>query len=201
MKIVIATDNRGKILEIAKVLSGVPGINLFSKSDVNGLPHIDEDGDTFEANAIKKADIIAGISGLPAMADDSGLIVDALGGRPGIFSARFGGPNLSDAERNQLLLSEMTSIQNGNRTARFICVIAVAIPGRETHISVGVCEGKIAAAPSGKNGFGYDPVFFLPSLGKTMAELSIEQKNRISHRAKALVRARDYIMRLAENES
>ncbi|MBN1531413.1 MAG: XTP/dITP diphosphatase [Spirochaetes bacterium] len=186
MKIVIATKNRHKFTEISCSLAGIEGISLVSLNDFPNAPDVIEDGETFEENAVKKASEIAEYIGLPAMADDSGIVVDALDGRPGVLSARYGGPGLDDGGRNRLLLGEVRGVPPQGRTARFVCVIAVAFPGGGHHTSRGECAGCIADEMSGTHGFGYDPIFFLPEYGKTMAEIPLEEKNRISHRARAI---------------
>jgi XTP/dITP diphosphohydrolase len=149
-----------------------------------------EGGESFQENASRKAEAVAQASGNLALADDSGLEVDALGGQPGVLSARFGGSQATDAERNARLLDLLREIPSDRRTARFRCVVAVADPGGALHVAEGVCEGRIALEPRGSRGFGYDPVFEIPSLGKTFAELDPEIKNRLSHRARAMAKAR-----------
>jgi XTP/dITP diphosphohydrolase len=182
MTIVAATQNPGKLSEIVTILSGL----------VEVLPLtvpvcIDEDGQTLLENAVKKARAVAGATGLPALADDSGLEVDALDGAPGVHSARFAGEGASDAERITKLLDLMRDLPDSQRTARFCCVIAVAFPDGRVITTEGRCEGVITRHPRGTGGFGYDPVFAVPELGgKTFAELEPEVKNRISHRARAL---------------
>jgi len=183
MKLVIATKNKGKIWEIRD-------IEILSSGDLIDPPVVIEDGETFEDNARKKAIALSRHAKLPALADDSGLVVDALGGKPGVYSARYGGEGLGDAERNALLLKHMEKIPDGKRTARFVCVIALAMPGGDVHIAHGSVEGEISREPRGSGGFGYDPVFLIPELGKTMAELPMAEKNEISHRARALKEAK-----------
>jgi XTP/dITP diphosphohydrolase len=188
-ELVIATRNLGKFQEIANFLSPVvPRIS--SLRDFPEIPEIVENGATFAENAIKKARTVSRRTGRWALADDSGLSVEALQGRPGIFSSRYGGEGASDAERCQKLLREMASIPEGDRGARFICVMALASPGGETQIAEGECRGWITFEPKGQQGFGYDPIFFVPEFGRTMAELPLEVKNRISHRARALEKIR-----------
>jgi XTP/dITP diphosphohydrolase len=184
-RIVLATKNKGKVQEISSMLSGLD-IEVLSLGDVPDAPDVVEDGATFEENAFKKASQIAQATGLMALADDSGLEVDALGGVPGIHSARFAGEGASDDTNNKKLLDELKDIDDGRRTARFKCVMILYDLSGEWIKSEGVCEGVIARAPRGENGFGYDPVFFLPGLGRTMAELTKEEKSNISHRAMAL---------------
>ena len=155
-------------------------------SDYKGIPPIVEDADTFEGNALKKAKIIRDFTGEISLADDSGLIVDALNGEPGVYSARYGGENATDIDRYKLVLEQMRDIEDKKRAARFICAIAIALPDGRDFVTTGSCEGFITKEPSGSKGFGYDPVFYIPGLKKTMAQISLEEKNRISHRAKAL---------------
>ena len=190
MKLVLATKNKNKIIEIKNKFSGIQDLEILAL-DSPGIPDnppdVEEDGKTFEENAVKKAAAIASFTGLPSMADDSGLCVDALEGRPGIYSARYGGDGASDADRNSKLLAEMEGV--GNRSARFVCAIAIALPEGPEQVVRGECRGVIATEPSGDRGFGYDPVFYLPDYGRTMAQLPLEEKNRISHRALALEKA------------
>ncbi len=186
MKLVIATGNRHKFTEIAARLSETRGLTPVSAPDLGKIPGVEETGETFLDNALIKARAFSIWSGRPSLADDSGLEVDALGGKPGIYSARYGGSELSDGERNLLLLSEMENVPDENRTARFVCVMAIALPGGDVWAVRGECPGMITRRPSGGEGFGYDPVFYLPERGCTMAEITAEEKNRISHRARAL---------------
>lgn len=157
----------------------------------------DGPGADYTRNAILKAIEASRTSGLPALADDSGLEVDALDGRPGVMSARYGGADITDRQRIDLLLSELQGVPDERRTARFRCVVAIALPTGEVHTSEGVLEGRIANAPRGESGFGYDPVFLLPDRGLTLAEVSPEVKNTISHRARAVRAAADLLRRLA----
>jgi len=184
-EVVIATRNPGKLREIEAILSPLH-LKLLSLRDFPDLPEVEEDGATFAENAGKKARAIARLTGRPAIADDSGLAVDALGGQPGVLSARYAGENTTDRERYQKLLDEMAEIPEGKRQATFVCTLAVAFPKGKIQIVKGECRGWITFAPRGKHGFGYDPIFFVPGFGKTMAELEPEVKNRISHRARAL---------------
>ncbi len=193
MKLVIATKNRNKIIEIADKLSPLGNPVILSIADFGELPDIIEDGMSFEENARKKAVGISRFTGLPALADDSGLVIDALNGEPGIYSARYGGSELSDTDRNLLVLEKMKDVPDEKRTARFVCVMALALPEGDIHVSEGVCEGKILTEMRGVHGFGYDPIFFLPELGMTMAELTLDVKNTISHRARALEKTREII--------
>lgn len=184
-QIILATKNNGKVREINSMLSGLD-IEALSLDDVPDAPDVVEDGATFEENAFKKASQVAHHTGMMSLADDSGLEVDALNGAPGIYSARFAGEGASDDMNNKKLLDELKDIDDGRRTARFRCVMVLYDLSGGWIKSEGVCEGVIARAPRGGNGFGYDPLFFLPGLGRTMAELTGEEKNSISHRAIAL---------------
>jgi XTP/dITP diphosphohydrolase len=184
-EVVIATRNPGKFREIKAILSSLP-LKFLSLQDFPDLPEVVEDGTTFAENAGKKARTIADLTGRPTIADDSGLAVDALQGRPGVFSSRYAGENATDADRCQKLLEEMATIPEGKRQARFVCAVAVAHPGGRMEIVEGECRGRITFAPRGEHGFGYDPIFFVPEFGKTMAEVDPGEKNRISHRARAL---------------
>jgi XTP/dITP diphosphohydrolase len=197
MKLVIATQNRNKVIEIRDKFAGVDGLELVSLADFPGAPDIVEDGSTFRENAEKKARGIAAFTGHLAMADDSGLVVDALGGRPGVYSARYGGAAATDEDRSRMILDEMRDVPPHLRGARFVCVIALCAPGGECRYAEGECSGMIADAMKGSRGFGYDPIFFLPDRGKTMAELPLEEKNRISHRARALEKARELLRGIA----
>lgn len=190
MKVVLATRNEGKVREFSDILAGVFE-NVISLKEIEGAPDVVEDGETFCENAIKKARAIAAYSGKPALADDSGLEVDALGGRPGVYSARYSGEDATDKSNYEKLLYELGDARD--RAARFVCCLALAVPGGEEIVVTGTCEGVITYAPSGEGGFGYDPVFYVPEYGKTMAQLSHEIKNSISHRSEA---ARQLIRRL-----
>ena len=186
--IVIATLNPGKTAEIRDLLQGFP-VDIKNLSDFGPIPGVEEDGTTFDENAYKKSSFTARILGYPALADDSGLSVAALNGAPGVFSARYGGEGLSDEERCRKLLSEMRG--RGDRRAAFECVISLAVPAGPALTYEGRCEGLLLEAPAGANGFGYDPVFFYPPFSKTFAELSREEKSRVSHRGKAMRELRD----------
>ena len=187
-KLLIATRNKGKMRELRQILGGVPH-ELASLDDLGIAVEIEETGATFEENAALKAEGYSLLSGLLTLADDSGLEVDALGGAPGVRSARYAGADASDADRVSLLLKNLEGTRADDRTARFRCVIAISAPGERTRLYSGVCEGRIAAEPRGDNGFGYDPVFDFPELGMTMAELPSERKNALSHRARAAKKA------------
>ena len=181
--LVIATRNSGKTAEIEALLSGHP-VKIKNLQDFGPIPQVEEDGNTFDENAYKKASFAARILGFPVLADDSGLVVEALFGAPGVFSARYGGVNLKDEERCVNLLHEMKD--KTNRKAFFECVISVAVPTGNALTYEGRCEGIIAEKQSGSNGFGYDPIFYYPSLKKTFAEMSMEEKSSVSHRGRAL---------------
>ena len=189
MKLVIATKNKNKVAEIRDKLASLPGLELLSLLDYPDMPAIEETGTSFEENAVIKAKEVCTFTGLPALADDSGLVVDALGGEPGVYSARYAGERASDRDRYLLLLRNMEKIPPENRTARFVCAIAVALPGGTVHTTEANCEGVILSHEQGTGGFGYDPVFYLPRMGKTMAELTMAEKNTLSHRALALAKA------------
>ena len=191
-ELVLATRNRHKGGELAALLGGL-GIQIKTLAEFPEAPEVIEDGATCEANAVKKARVIAAATGLPAVADDTGLEVDALGGRPGIFAARYAGEGATYEDNWRKLLRELAGVPRERRTARFITVAAMAFPENGVQVARGVLEGLIAETPSGTQGFGYDPVFFVPELGKTLAQLSPDQKNRISHRAKASAQVRDIL--------
>ncbi len=181
--LVIATRNKGKVAEIRELLKNFP-IDIKYLDDFGPIPEVEEDGKTFDDNAYKKASFTAKVLGFPALADDSGLVVDALDGRPGVRSARYGGEGLSDMDRCKKLLSEMEGIKN--RKAAFECVISIAVPPGPALTYEGRCDGIIMEKPEGSGGFGYDPIFFYPPLGKTFAQMTREEKSRVSHRGKAL---------------
>jgi XTP/dITP diphosphohydrolase len=187
--VVVATANRGKIRELKSLLAALP-IQLVSMGDVSGRPiEIVEDADTFIGNAKKKAHAVAASTALPTLADDSGLEVDALDGLPGVRSARYAGERATDAENNRKLLGALEALGPGApRTARFRCAVVFFDPARPDAESVteGTCEGEITGAPRGGGGFGYDPIFLVSGAGMTMAELPDDEKNRISHRARAI---------------
>jgi XTP/dITP diphosphohydrolase len=181
--LVIATRNKGKTKEIKALLKDFP-VDIKNLDDFGPIPHLEEDGNTFDENAYKKASFAARILGLTALADDSGLIVEALDGAPGIHSARYAGENATDEQRYLKLLDDMEG--KSNRKAAFECVISIAVPTGPALTYEARCEGLIATEPAGSNGFGYDPVFFYPPYNKTFAQITREEKNRISHRGKAL---------------
>ena len=188
-KLLVATNNAGKFNEYGVLLKGIP-FEIFSLTDVGIDADVEETGNTFEQNAAAKATTYCAMSGLLTLADDSGLEVDALGGEPGVMSARYAGPRASDEDRVNYLLSKMAGVPWEKRTARFVCVIAVATPHREVKLCSGICDGYIAFKAKGTNGFGYDPVFYFPELDRTMAELTPQQKNGVSHRGRAAQEAR-----------
>ena len=200
MRLLIATHNRGKLAEFQELFGALP-LELVTLDQAGILDDVAEIGETFAENARSKAVEYARRSNLLTLADDSGLQVDALGGEPGVRSKRYAGENKSDPERVAFLLDKLRNVPPGRRTARFRCVIAVAVPGGQVYICEGMCEGLIEFAPRGTNGFGYDPVFLFPALGLTMAELSPDEKNRISHRAKAAEQARRLLQGLIAQSS
>ena len=181
--LVIATRNKGKIEELKSFFSGFP-VSIKSLNDFGPIPEPVEDGKTFEDNAYKKAHFTARVLGFPALADDSGLVVEALGGQPGVLSARYAGEGAGDEANIRKLLKAMETVSD--RRAAFECVIAIAVPRGPALIYEGRCVGEITRDPSGNSGFGYDPVFFYQPLGKTFAEMSREEKNQVSHRGKAM---------------
>jgi len=187
--LLIATRNNKKKKELQSILS-TWDVQLLTLDDFAGMPEIEEDGNTFVENAIKKAQIIAQLSNCITLADDSGLMVDALGGAPGVYSARFAGLDADDSDNNRKLLDMMKGIAQEQRTARFICVIAVAAPDGLVKTVQGVCEGRIETSGRGEGGFGYDPLFIPEGFQKTFAELGDDEKNRISHRGRALQEAK-----------
>jgi XTP/dITP diphosphohydrolase len=198
--LLIATNNQSKVKELHALLKDT-GIELITPAQINLDLDITEDGSTYAENATKKAIAFAQASGFISLADDSGLEVDALNGAPGLYSARYGSTNgqkLSDAERRAFLIQ---NLQNKPRpwTARFHATIAIAEPNGATHLAEGFCEGEIIPEERGTGGFGYDPIFFLQELGKTMAELSMEEKNRLSHRARAVMNAKGILEMLFAN--
>ncbi|MCH9038633.1 MAG: RdgB/HAM1 family non-canonical purine NTP pyrophosphatase [Chloroflexi bacterium] len=191
-KLLIATHNRGKLKELSFLLGGVP-FELVSLSDVGIELDADETGDTLEENATLKAETYARLSGLPTLADDSGLEVEALGGAPGVHSARYAGEGATDEDRIALLLKNLADYPQP-WTARFRCVAAIVRPGQAAELYSGECRGEIITVPRGDNGFGYDPVFLITREGKTMAELTSDEKNRLSHRGAAAGKARNALM-------
>ena len=185
----VATTNRGKQRELVELLADWGGEIVYPQ-DIGLDIEVQETGHSFSENAAQKAVAYAQAAGLPALADDSGLEVDALDGAPGIYTARYAGPGASDQDRYRKLLAELHDIPLERRTARFRCAVALAYPDGRVDVAEGTCEGVIAFEPRGENGFGYDPVFYMPQLACTMAQLSAETKNTLSHRARALQAAR-----------
>lgn len=184
-QIVLASRNKGKIEEFRALLTPL-GLSVLSLLDLPQIPDISEDGDTFYANARIKAEAVCQTTGLPTLADDSGLVVHYLGGAPGVHSARFALPEQGDAANNTKLLRVLENVPEYKRQAHFTAVLAWARPGEATRFTTGRCFGVIAKQPQGDRGFGYDPLFYFPDLGKTMAEIDMQTKNQISHRAKAI---------------
>ncbi|MGD8625646.1 MAG: RdgB/HAM1 family non-canonical purine NTP pyrophosphatase [Anaerolineae bacterium] len=195
IKLLVATNNPGKIREYEDLLAELPpGVEITFPAREGLDLEVEESGRTFEENARLKAEAYAAASGLPALADDSGLEVDALGGAPGVRSARYGGPGASDEDRYRKLLAALDGLPAGRRAARFRCVVALALPGGPVWTAEGRFEGEIGFTPRGAHGFGYDPVFVVAGYGgQTLAELAPELKNRISHRARALEAARPHL--------
>ena len=187
-KLILATKNAAKAREYSLLLGGIT-FEIVSLAEEGIETEVSETGETLEQNATLKAVAYASRSNLLALADDSGLEVDALGGEPGVPSARYAGTGASDEERIEFLLKRLEDVPWEKRSARFRCVIAIATPEGEVELCCGECQGIIALSPKGKNGFGYDPIFYLPEWGKTMAELSMKDKNKISHRGLAARRA------------
>ena len=190
MELLVATTNPGKLAEIEAVFKNLP-VQVIPLSALSGWPKVVEDGKSFKENALKKARTLADFSGYLTMADDSGLEVDALNGAPGIHSARYSGEDADDARNNEKLLQALVHVPQEKRSARFVCVIALCSPilnGKKEWLFYGECEGWIAFEPRGENGFGYDPLFFYPPLGKTFGEIDRETKGGVSHRGKALAK-------------
>ncbi len=198
MRVLLATRNPGKVREFQALL-GESGLRVVSADDLPGCPDVEEDGATFRENALKKAHTLARWSGLLTVADDSGLEVDALSGRPGVYSARYGGQGATEASNYLKLLGEMANVPSRERTARFRCAVAVVTPDGQEAVVSGVCEGTIGWEPRGDSGFGYDPVFHPGGGEKTMAELTRPEKNAISHRAKAMAQALPLLLELARD--
>ncbi|MDC0714474.1 RdgB/HAM1 family non-canonical purine NTP pyrophosphatase [Stigmatella sp. ncwal1] len=194
-RLLFATTNLGKLKELRGLVGET--VEVVSLKDLPPIPEPVEDGASFEEIAAKKAREYAAATGLPSLADDSGLCVDALGGRPGVLSARYAEGD--DRARYEKLLRELAGLPEAQRTASFQCALCLAQPGGEVHIEVGRCEGRILTAPRGSHGFGYDPVFFLPALGKTMAELTSEEKAGLSHRGEAFRKMRPWLAAVQAN--
>lgn len=194
-ELVVATRNRGKLKEIQALLAGVVDV-VRCAVDYPDFPETIEDGLTFEENALKKAREAMLHTGLPALADDSGLVVDALDGRPGVHSARFAGEDTDDAANNQRLLEELANVPPGQRQAAFVCQLAFVTPDGNQQLFSGRIGGTILAAPRGEGGFGYDPLFLVNGFERTMAELGLSKKNAISHRGQALQQFRTFLERV-----
>ncbi len=192
--VIFATGNQNKLREIREIMADIPDVRIISMKEAGIEADIVEDGDTFEENARIKAEAVSGLSGEIVLADDSGLVIDALNGEPGIFSARYMGEETSYHIKNNELVRRLEGVPDEERTARFVCAVAAAVPGKKTYVVRGVMEGRIGYEEKGANGFGYDPIFFLPSYGKTSAEIPPEEKNRISHRGKALRAVREVLI-------
>jgi len=192
MEVIVATRNRGKLREFRDALKGL-NLRIYGLNDFPDVPEVEEDGDSFAENALKKARFYAAYFGKLTLADDSGLEVDGLKGRPGVHSARYAGGKASSQENNQKLLRELQGIPISKRGARFKCIVAIKSPDGKEAMAEGSCKGRIGFKEKGRKGFGYDPLFILPREGKTMAELSLEEKNRVSHRGKALRKIRKII--------
>jgi len=188
-RIAMATRNAGKLAEVRSALAAVvPSIEVLGLDDLPEVPEAAETGATFAENALLKARAVAEAIGLPAIADDSGIVVDVLDGFPGVQSARWAGDSVTDSERNARLIERVRASgrPESEWTARFVCALALVMPGGEAHVFEGTIEGRLVPEPRGRNGFGYDPVFLVPGLGRTTAELTREEKNAISHRGKAV---------------
>jgi len=193
-KLLLATNNRGKARELKLLLRELP-VELVLPGELGITTEVEEVGGSLEENARLKATVLAKESGLLALADDSGLEVDALGGEPGPLSARYAGEGASDKDRVEYLLAKLKGVPRENRTARFRCVIAIATPEGKVQLCSGECQGLIIFGPRGEKGFGYDPVFYFPGLDKTMAELPLDVKNKVSHRGEAAREAVEYLRR------
>jgi XTP/dITP diphosphohydrolase len=185
VKVIIATNNKGKVKDFQSLFTPM-GVEVLSLHDFPEIEEIEETGTTFEENAILKAEHLAKELNSPVIADDSGLMVDALEGRPGVYSARYAGLHKNDEDNLQKVLMELEGVSTEERTARFYCALALAIPGKQTITVHGTVEGLIATEKHGTNGFGYDPIFFLPKMNRTMAQLTAEEKGSLSHRGNAI---------------
>ena len=192
MEIIVASRNKGKVREIRKALNGL-GFRIYSLGDFSDVPEIEEDGKSFAENALKKARFYSKYFEKLTLSDDSGLEVDILKGLPGIYSARYAGKGATNREKNEKLLREMEGFPLSKRGARFKCAIAIVSPDGREAVVEGSCKGRIGFREVGGKGFGYDPLFILPQFGRTMAQLSLEEKNRVSHRGKALKKLKKII--------
>lgn len=199
-EVIIATKNKGKAREFERMFRAL-GYDVKTLLDYPSINEIDETGKTFEENAILKAETVARALGKVVIADDSGLMIDALDGAPGIYSARYAGPDKNDEDNIEKVLSELSEVPVEERSARFYCALAVALPNGETETVNGTCEGIILPERRGTNGFGYDPIFFVKNLGRTMAELEPSEKSQISHRAMALKKLEDRLSSILAGEN
>ncbi|TYP51329.1 XTP/dITP diphosphatase [Thermosediminibacter litoriperuensis] len=197
LDLVIATKNAGKLKEFREMLSDIP-LNIISLQDFPGI-EVEENGDTFEENAVLKAKRVVELTGIASLGDDSGLEVAALGGRPGVHTARFAGPRASDLENINKLLNELKGVPPEKRQARFVCCLCLVLSDGRIFVEYGYLEGYIILEPRGTMGFGYDPVFFVPELGKTLAEATLEEKNAVSHRARATEKIRKHLLQYARS--
>jgi XTP/dITP diphosphohydrolase len=200
MELILATRNPDKLREIRQGLAGLP-LTLRSASEIAGVPDVEEDGASYLENASKKALTLARATGQWALGDDTGLEVESLGGQPGLYSARYAGVGVSYAENRRLVLQRLAGRPKAERAARFVCVMVVARPDGGIYSTEGVADGYITEEETGSQGFGYDSIFWLPSVGKTFAELTLEQKQAISHRGRSLVAIRAYLARAAQARS
>jgi XTP/dITP diphosphohydrolase len=191
-EIIVATNNKGKAAEFEALFEPL-GYKVLTLRDLPHIEEVEETGVTFEENARLKAETVSKLENKMVIADDSGLVVDALDGRPGVYSARYAGEEKNDDANIQKVLDELADVEEKERTARFVCVLAVAIPNKETKIFKGTCEGLITKEKMGENGFGYDPIFYIRDKGKTMAQLTKEEKNQISHRANAIKEFKEWL--------
>jgi len=197
-KIILATRNKHKLKEI-KYLLNFKDIDILTLNDFDNIPEVEESGKSYYENAYLKASLINKLTNFPVLSDDSGLEVEFLGNRPGIYSKRYAGKNGTDKDRIMKLLNELEGVEFKNRRARFVCC-AFFVYNKKIFNVIGFCDGFIAFEPKGKNGFGFDPVFYIPELGKTMAQLSFEKKNIISHRANAFKKIREIILKELYND-
>jgi XTP/dITP diphosphohydrolase len=197
LRLVLATRNRDKIQEILQLISG-PGLEILTYETIDPFPLVDETGSTLEENALQKARAVSEVTGFPALADDTGLEVDALDGAPGVFSSRFAGPAATYEDNVRKLLDVMESIPDSERTASFRCVAAIWLPGGTSYVAEGVTRGVIRRTPAGRSGFGYDPVFYIPDLDKTYAQLTLKEKNAVSHRALAMKKVSEILRAITE---
>ena len=194
-KIIFATSNEGKVKEIKEILKDFP-IEVLSMKEMGVSTDVEENGSTFEENSLIKARALSKLTGLPALADDSGLEVDYLNGEPGIYSARYLGKDTDYSYKNNYIIDKLAEAKGEERSARFVCVISLVLPDGREFVERGVIEGLIGYEQKGENGFGYDPIFYLPEYGKTSAEISPDEKNKISHRGKALTEMKKIIINL-----